>query len=307
MNRLVSIVIPLFNQYQVTEQCLTSILQKTDIPYELLLIDNGSTDGTKEKISRLDFRPYAHLKNIQMIYNRDNVGVAKAWNQGIAKANGDFICMCNNDIVVSKNWLPPLVEQMKIHANLGMVSPVENYYLLVHAGRNRFREEFDFLSSRPAPQPTLESIDEFYNGFERFAASFTEKYRSKTFFDELFSIVLIRKELFEQIGLFEEGFGLAFLEDVDFVQRTLLSDKFSDIMVYPGSYVHHYGNVTSSLFTQLGIPQYRKSAEKFLQKWGTVGDSIYQRVKNGSLTSEEMRRLRSELSPVLPFLNGHTQ
>ncbi|MFC4765811.1 glycosyltransferase family 2 protein [Effusibacillus consociatus] len=306
MNPLISIIIPLFNQYQVTEQCLNSIFKKTGIPYELILIDNGSTDGTREKISRLEVKDYDQLKNLQIIYNRDNLGVAKAWNQGIKQANGDFICICNNDIVVSKNWLPPLVEQMRSNLNLGMVSPVENFYIRVHAGRNQFPEEYEFLSSRPGPQPTLESLDEYYNGFERFAASFTEKYRSQQYFDELFSIVLIRKELFEEIGLFEEGFGLAFWEDVDFVQRTLLSEKFSDIMVYPGSYVHHYGNVTSSLFIQLGSRQFESSAVNFTRKWGDVGDSIYQKLKMGSLNSEEMKRLRNEIRPLVSFLNGHT-
>ncbi|MFC4765796.1 glycosyltransferase family 2 protein [Effusibacillus consociatus] len=299
MNDLISIVIPLYNQYHVTEQCLNSIFQKTDIPYELILIDNGSTDLTREKISQLDGSQFQHLKELKIIYNQENLGVAKAWNQGIKYARGDFICICNNDIVVSKNWLSSLIEKMRGNSNLGMISPVDNVYIMSYP--HRFPEEDKFLRSRLPFQQTLQSIEQFYNGFEQFAASFTEKHKSKEFFHVSFSLAIIRKQLIEEIGLFEEEMGIAFWEDVDFVQRALLNENFSEMMVYPGSYIHHYGSVTSSIF---GMPQLIRSAHKFSEKWGSVGNSITEKLAQGLLNKEELHRLRVEIRRLLPFITN---
>ncbi len=298
MDYTISIIILFYNQYHVTEQCINCILRKTDLPFELILVDNGSTDETKEKLSRLDTSGYKNLKDLQIIHIPENVGIPKGVNEGIKKAKGDFICYTNNDIIVSRNWLLPLIEEMKSNPNLGIVSPVENY--IVTARPYYFPEEYEYLMSRPPLQRrSLDSLDQYYNGFEHFAASFTKKYWLKRYFEASLSMFVTRKELFEEIGLFEEGFGVAFWEDVDFIQRTLLSKNFSEVMVYPGSYVHHYGNTTSYLH---GRPQLLSSQQKFLEKWGEVGESIHYRLRTGLLNAKEVKKLRSELLPLLPFL-----
>ncbi|MEJ8545124.1 glycosyltransferase family 2 protein [Brevibacillus borstelensis] len=300
MNNLVSIIVPLYNQYHVTEQCLDSIFKNTDLPYELILIDNGSTDATKEKIMHVDVSPYRWVKDVKIISNPENLGVAKAWNQGIKSAEGEFFCLCNNDIVVSKNWLPPLIEKMRSNPNLGMVSPVDNVYIMSYP--HRFPEEDTFLRARFPFEPTLESIDRFYDGFEKFAESFAEKHKSESYFHVSFSLVIIRKTLIEEIGLFEEGLGIAFWEDVDFVQRALLHETLSEMMVYPGSYVHHHGSVTSSLF---GMPQLIRSADRFSMKWGNVGNSITEKLAQGLINKDNLPQLRAEYRPLLPFLTNN--
>ncbi len=109
----VSLVIPLYNQLDYTKQCLESIARCTDQPYELIIVDNASTDGTQE-----------FLRDVSavVIANQHNLGCAKAWNQGVRASHGDVVGILNNDIVVTKGWIEGLVKFMEQEGH-GIVSP----------------------------------------------------------------------------------------------------------------------------------------------------------------------------------------
>lgn len=109
----VSLVIPLYNQVDFTRQCVESIERCTPSPYELILVDNGSTDGTRE---------FLHSVQATVIANATNLGCAKAWNQGVRAATGTVIGILNNDIVVTPGWLAGLLKFMERDGH-GIVSP----------------------------------------------------------------------------------------------------------------------------------------------------------------------------------------
>lgn len=109
----VGLVIPLYNQVDYTRQCVESIERCTQIPYQLILVDNGSTDGTREFLQ--------HVK-ATVIANATNLGCAKAWNQGVRAATGTVIGILNNDIVVTPAWLTGLLTFME-QGGHGIVSP----------------------------------------------------------------------------------------------------------------------------------------------------------------------------------------
>lgn len=97
---MMTFIIPCFNQINHTKKCVESI-QKNSKDFNFVFIDNGSTDGT-----------YAYLKSIKnahVIRNARNLYVNPAWNQGFKHVLdndlGEHICLCNNDVVVGKNWL----------------------------------------------------------------------------------------------------------------------------------------------------------------------------------------------------------
>jgi GT2 family glycosyltransferase len=92
-----SVIVPLFNRYDLTVGCLDALITEPD--FELVLIDNGSTDAT----SQLDVT----------IRNRDNLGFAKACNQGAAEATGDILVFLNNDTVPHTGWLTALKHQLE--------------------------------------------------------------------------------------------------------------------------------------------------------------------------------------------------
>lgn len=89
-----SIIVPLFNRHDLTIRCIDALAMCTD-DYELILVDNGSTDET------------AGLE--VTVRNPINRGFAKACNQGARLASGDHLVFLNNDTEVRDGWLPPLI------------------------------------------------------------------------------------------------------------------------------------------------------------------------------------------------------
>jgi glycosyltransferase involved in cell wall biosynthesis len=97
---LTSIIILTCNQLEYTKKCLESILQNTDGPYELIIVDNGSTDGTVEFLES-EISKKGEDVRIKIIKNNANKGFAGGNNQGMAVASGDYILLMNNDVVVA--------------------------------------------------------------------------------------------------------------------------------------------------------------------------------------------------------------
>lgn len=125
----VDIVVPLYNQLEYTRACLSSLRRGADIPFRLVLVDNGSTDGTRGFLSG--------VKDAVVVMNEKNVGVAAAWNQGVSRTRGRWIVILNNDTVLPAGWLRRLVgfcERRGVHlASPSMREGELNYDLEAYA------------------------------------------------------------------------------------------------------------------------------------------------------------------------------
>ncbi len=105
-DRLASIIIPCWNQLEFTRLCLAALVRHTRPPWELLVIDNGSTDGTGSYLSGVrDVAPVP----VTLISNSKNIGFPAAINQGLRAARGDYLVLLNNDAVVTDGWLDQLI------------------------------------------------------------------------------------------------------------------------------------------------------------------------------------------------------
>lgn len=110
MKPVVSIVIPVFNRLDCTQPCIEAIFACTpELPYEIILVDNGSTDGTPAYLETL-------TDPIHVLRNPVNRGFACACNQGAAAAQGDHLIFLNNDTEVRPHWSPPLfvIKEQKV-------------------------------------------------------------------------------------------------------------------------------------------------------------------------------------------------
>ncbi len=99
---LVSIIILNWNGKRFVQGCLRSIKKNTSYPnYEVIVVDNGSTDGSVAILRKLKKQGLLQ----ELVLNRENKGFSAGNNQGFAAAKGSFFLMLNNDTTVTKNWL----------------------------------------------------------------------------------------------------------------------------------------------------------------------------------------------------------
>ena len=114
---LASIILPTWNQLEFTRQCIAALRRFTRPPWELIVIDNGSTDGTAAYLGGVQD---ASSVPVSVVGNTVNRGCPAAVNQGLEVARGDYLVLLNNDVVVTDAWL----EQMVALANARTGEPV---------------------------------------------------------------------------------------------------------------------------------------------------------------------------------------
>lgn len=118
----VSFIIPLYNCLPLTQPMLAS-LQATLPPglsHEIIFVDDGSTDGTRDWLRTLSEPPF------RVVLNERNLGYAAANNAGAAIARGDFLALLNNDLILEPRWLEPmLAAQAKLRGRAGLVGNVQ--------------------------------------------------------------------------------------------------------------------------------------------------------------------------------------
>lgn len=103
-----------WNNLELTRRCVESLRRHTDVPSELILVDNGSTDGSAE---------YATSAAEVAVHNDTNLGFAAGMNSGLAEANGTYVAFINNDTVFPPHWASRLIESFESGGNPGIVMP----------------------------------------------------------------------------------------------------------------------------------------------------------------------------------------
>jgi len=218
----VSVVIVNWNGRRYLEACLRSLTEpaKTAELLELIVVDNGSTDGSAEYLKS---RP-----DVRLLPQETNLGYAEANNVGIAAATGDFVLLLNNDTIAGPGFLGPLVAAMEDPA----VGAAQSLLLTFDEPRRidsygSYVTWTGFLYHHRYDQP--EEVDERSRApFDIFAAKG--------------AALLLRRRLLERIGAFDAGF-FAYLEDSDLCWRVWLAG--SRVVCVPGSVVLHRGGGTA--------------------------------------------------------------
>ena len=247
----VSKVIPVFNKAELTKQCLTKLAEvTTGCEYEVIVVDNHSTDETPEFLAGLG-------GDIQVIRNEENLGFAKACNQGARAARGKHVLFLNNDTIPLENWLAPLVEELQRNSRAAVVGSKLLYEngTIQHAGvafsRVWFRP-YRIYSGFPADAPCVNSRREFQ--------SITA------------ACMLVRREVFEAVGGFDEGYRNGF-EDVDLCLK--IREQGWQLIYRPDSVLYHLESQTPGRKTH-DRDNAKRLVERWAHKWSlTDEDAIY--------------------------------
>jgi GT2 family glycosyltransferase/tetratricopeptide (TPR) repeat protein len=247
--KLVSIIILAHNQLRDTQHCLASIERHTSLSHELILVDNGSTDGTSQY-----FRNYAAKhSHVRVIFNRANLGFSAGNNQGLACARGESILLLNNDTVVTPGWLERMLTHLHLYPDCGLVGPVSNSV----SGPQ-------LVST--ANYSSLDQLPKFATQWcATHAGQSTEAARLVGF------CLLFRRAVMEKIGGLDPQYGSGNFEDDDFCIRAGLAGF--KLRIALDSFVHHTGGQT---FKGAKI-DYRASMERnwavFKAKWAMPQDA----------------------------------
>ncbi len=269
--KLVSIVILGFNQVEYTKRCLESILKYTRQKIELILVDNGSHDGTSA---------YFHsIPNAKVIINSTNLGVAKGWNQGMRLATGEYILILNNDIIVGSNWLENMVRLAESDPEIGLVGPRSNYItgpqIVPNVPYNVEGEVQNFIEKWQKENELSAAEFVFVKGFCH----------------------LIPKRVFEQVGFYDERFGNGNFEDDDYCMR-VHHHGFS-AMIANDSFIHHFGSVSfkqdSVDWQQLMIENRKKYYAKWSKGPAAIHDTFVHETESPLLVDGRLAYERGEI------------
>lgn len=234
---MTSIIIPTFNGLSLLKACISSIRKHTFVPYEIIIVDNGSKDGTLS---------YCRREKLKLVSLPENLGFPAACNYGLRFAEGTWLMLLNNDTIATPNWLPNLLNCLNSRDDIGMVGPVSNYAF----GKQKIRERFT-------------SISHLAHKYNRANPAVWQKTERLVGFCMLF-----KRELLDRVGLIDERFTPGYYEDDDFCYRVRLAGYH--LLIARDCFVYHRGSASfkKSASYQAKKQLLRRNRLKFMAKWG---------------------------------------
>lgn len=274
-----SIIIPTFNKKELLLQCLDSIEAHTSFPYEVIVVDDASSDGTSEALRR--------RRKVRLAVHADNAGFAGSVNTGLMMAKGRTVLVLNNDVLVTENWLSNMLDCLNSGPDIGAVGPVTNYI----GGEQQI----------DVPYRDIADMWEFAANHNR---KDPQRWRRT---DRLVGFcLLMKRETMMRTGYFDEGYRVGNYEDDDWMIRLRLQGM--KLMIAGDAFIHHFGSETMKSLDHRDVSQIsRANQDYFHLKWGNVHERLgqveAQRGKEGAGPAVE---IRSEGCPVQVLASSGT-
>lgn len=272
---LASIVVISFESLIYTRMCVETVLANTREPaFELIVVENGSSDGSREYLEALAARD----SRLTLLANQENTGFPAACNQGLAAACGEYLVLLNSDTMVPAGWLARLVSYLIVD-DAALVGPVTN----------RIGNEAEVLTDY-----------ETYGDFLREAGGRAISNKGKAFEIQTLTMfcLAMRRNAWEAIGPLDESYGVGTLEDDDYSMRARQAGF--RLLCAEDVLIHHFGE--GSFGKLFGDGQYgrliARNRDRFEQKWGEAWHP-YGRRENPEYTAL-VRRVRQTVSEALP-------
>ncbi len=239
-----SIVIPVHNKLRYTLNCLQSIYLNTKADYEVIVVDDASTDKTAEALSK--------IKNLSLIRNIRNVGFIDSVSRGADECRGNYIIFLNNDTMVTKDWLPPLLTLIK-RDDVGAVGAKLVYPdgKLQEAGGIIWSDGlgWNFGRGDDPEKPEYNYVREvdYCSG----------------------ACLCVKRKLFKRIGGFDKRFRPAYFDDSDLCFS--IRNLGYKVLYQPMTVIAHHEGVSSGTDTSSGVKKFQEiNRPKFIEKWHDV-------------------------------------
>jgi O-antigen biosynthesis protein len=237
----VSIIIPVFNKHQYTLNCLKSISDNTLGSFEVVIVDDASTDETANQLKK--------IPNLTIIRNNENLGFVESCNTGAKLSKGQYLLFLNNDTVVTENWLPPLLKLIKKEDVRGVGAK------LIY------------------PDGTLQEAGGIIwndaSGWNYGRGDNPEKSQYNYVRDVDYcsgAALLVKRDLFEKLDGFDRQFKPGYYEDTDLCFS--IREQGYRVLYQPLSVVIHFEGISNGTDLSTGIKKYQEiNRTKFFTKW----------------------------------------
>jgi GT2 family glycosyltransferase len=244
--RDVSVVVAAPNGLVFTRLCLESVLLNADADVELVVVDNGSIDGTREYLAALAERD----SRVRVLRNDEDRGFGPAVNQGLSAATGDVLVVLNNDTVVPPGWLTRLAAHLD-RQEVGLAG----------ATTNRCGNEAEV----EAPYTTYGEMVQMAarRGLERRGVAFDIEVAT------LFCAAM-RRDVYERVGAVDERFETGLFEDDDYSAR--VRNAGLRVVCAEDAFVHHFGEASFGELVPTGRygELFVANKTRFEEKWGVT-------------------------------------
>ena len=242
MSVTVSIIIPVFNKLVFTRQCLDRIARHASdkVSHEIIVVDNGSTDGTEYFFRELSSRD----PRVVYIRHAKNEGFARGNNAGARGSTSKYLLFLNNDTLVQQGWLEAMVAVAEADERVGIVG-IKQLFPYTH----KIHHTGIIFSADRRPQHIYPHAD----------ASLSYVSKQREYQAVMGACLLIPRTLFVACGMFDEGY-LNGYEDVDLCLT--VRERGRSVICCTSSFIYHYGQITETRTADDD-----KNAARFLAKW----------------------------------------
>jgi GT2 family glycosyltransferase len=241
----VSIVVAAPDGLAFTRLCLESVLlNSAEADAELIVVDNGSRDGTREYLAALAERD----SRVRVLRNDENRGFGPAVNQGLSAATGDILVVLNNDTIVPPGWLPRLAAHLR-RAEIGLVGPTTN---------------------RCGNEAEVDAPYRIYGEMVQLSERRAGDHRGVAFDIEVATLfcAAMRRDAYERVGDLDERFEVGLFEDDDYSVR--MREAGLRVVCAEDVFVHHFGEASLGELVSSGRhgELFRTNKARFEEKWG---------------------------------------
>jgi GT2 family glycosyltransferase len=246
-----SIVVVTHDGLAFTRLCLETLLANTTGDFEVVVVDNASTDGTSDYLTGL----VRHHARVRVLLNSRNGGFAAASNQGLGLAAGENLVLLNNDTMLAPGWLGGLLAHLRA-ARVGLVGPVTNRIGNEAEIQTEYRTWGEFL--RLAARRSREHAGEWL------------EVRTPAMF-----CLAMRRETYLRLGPLDERYEVGLLEDDDYADRARQAGF--QLRCAEDVLVHHFGEasfgrlVSDGEYSRILRENQRRYAEKWGREWEPYG------------------------------------